>query len=386
MDWEPLSPSRMAQWYEPWELCMLYKNDSVKYFTAGNVKSCVDQQRGSNSAGKKQNHSASSARGNFHCRLGHLYHNMPCVFGSRTNLLDMSAFFQSVRGFDDPAQRHLLEMLQNLGAARAALVMLGDSTLNAFVSALQCDLKREGLSVSTVQKDILGIKGTQLYSIATPTASSVHETPGAVSMLFKQVPELQPHHLRYMSVYAEHFLDTRHLRGLVLVLQAGTWYHSRARMLPAVKALLDAALQLVSRYARLGKHVTLVWAEQVAQHWPTRNGYFASAKGTPLKQLCRPLANASSAADWRNELVWELLQEQPWRGQLEALAPYVRLDVLGFRALTRDLSSFHMRQQIKDCTHFCYSPLLYQPIYLQLAQLSRTLALDVAAATQSAII
>lgn len=240
------------------------------------------------------------------------------------------------------------------------------------MSALLCDLEREGLKIPAVQKDVLGIKGTQLFSFATPSTSSA-------SVLFKQVPELQPHHLRYMSVYAEHFLDNRDMRGLVLVLQAGTWYHSRARMLPAVKALLDAALQLVTRYARQGKHVTLVWAEQVAQHWPTHNGYFATAKGSPLKQLCRPLANASSAADWRNDLVWDLLQEQPWRRQLDALAPYVRLGVLSFRALTRDLSSFHMRQQIKDCTHFCYSPLLYQPIYHQLAQISRTLAVDVAA-------
>ena len=56
--------------------------------------------------------------------------SMPCVFGSRTLLSDMTAFYQSVRGFEDPAQRHLLGMLQSLRAARAALVMLGDSTLN----------------------------------------------------------------------------------------------------------------------------------------------------------------------------------------------------------------------------------------------------------------
>ena len=57
-------------------------------------------------------------------------HSVPCVFGSRTNLSDMTAFFHSVRGYDDPSQQHLHEMLLSLKSARAAIVMMGDSTLN----------------------------------------------------------------------------------------------------------------------------------------------------------------------------------------------------------------------------------------------------------------
>lgn len=265
------------------------------------------------------------------------------------------------------------------------------------MGALLCELEREGLPRPPVVKDVLGIRGTQLYTVAPLTATMQEQAKvymhtevdstrgggqGGVSVLFKQVPELQTHHSQYMARYASHFLEERGLRGLLLVLQAGTWYHQPSHLLAHVHTLLEAALTMVQEHARQRRHVTLVWAEQVAQHWPTSNGYFVTAKsGGPLKLLCPALANSSAAPDWRNDLVWAhyLAEGTPWRQRLEALAPFARLGVLSFRAVTRDQSSMHMRQQVKDCTHLCYSPLMYQPIYRQLAELASGLAKDVAA-------
>ena len=63
-------------------------------------------------------------------------YRMPCVFGSRTTLQNMTHFFKSVRGYDSPRQRHLITMLLHLSAARSALIFLGDSTLG--VSGVAC--------------------------------------------------------------------------------------------------------------------------------------------------------------------------------------------------------------------------------------------------------
>ena len=260
-------------------------------------------------------------------------------------------------------------------------------TVQAFVSALQCELEREGLPLPVIDKNVLGIKGTERYTMSTQqhsvgTHSSVNSTtPEAresVVMLYKQWPVLRSHHMMFLSNYTEYFMSTQDLRGVVVVLQVGTWYNTRERMQESVQLLLDAALDIATTHATRGKHVTLVWAEQVAQHWPTSNGYFATTKGIPLSTYCPPLSNDTTLHnDWRNDLVWELLQSEEWRQRLDALAPLVRLHVLNFRALTKDLSSLHMRQQKKDCTHYCYTPLLYQPIYHQLAQIGKELAASI---------
>lgn len=65
---------------------------------------------------------------------------------------------------------------------------------------------------------------------------------------------------------------------------------------------------------------------------------------------------------------------------MESLAPFVRVHVLNFRALTRDMSDLHVRQNNnRDCTHYCYTPMMYQSIYHQLAKIAAEMAADVAA-------
>ena len=59
--------------------------------------------------------------------------SMPCVFGTNTTLSSMTHFLKSVRGYDNPQQRYLADMLQSLISARAALIFIGDSTLNVRV-------------------------------------------------------------------------------------------------------------------------------------------------------------------------------------------------------------------------------------------------------------
>ena len=65
----------LARRYEPWELCMLYSNESVKHFTAGSVRACLSQQQQlARNIKQKVARPAAPAQGQFFCRLGHVYH------------------------------------------------------------------------------------------------------------------------------------------------------------------------------------------------------------------------------------------------------------------------------------------------------------------------
>lgn len=50
---------------------MLFKNESIKYFTAANVQSCVNSQTPLSSSTPP---SFSPSKGRFFCHLGHVYH------------------------------------------------------------------------------------------------------------------------------------------------------------------------------------------------------------------------------------------------------------------------------------------------------------------------
>lgn len=57
------------------------------------------------------------------------FYSMPCVFGTETTLSSMSHFYKNIRGHGDPSQRYMQSALNSLGAARAGVLMMGDSTL-----------------------------------------------------------------------------------------------------------------------------------------------------------------------------------------------------------------------------------------------------------------
>ena len=259
-----------------------------------------------------------------------------------------------------------------------------------------CEFEREKLIYHMTKNDF-GVHGSHHYRL--------RGTGPEVQLVFKQCPQLQPHHLVIMKNFTEQLLDSKELKlepaselrsqgghdAVMLVMQSGTWYGNNdvRHFQQQMKSALSAVLVLAEKHALQKQHITFVWAEQVTQHWPSYNGYFVTGKGKSISHaaLCPPLSNRTDPADWRNDFVWEsfLRDGTPWRQQMDALSPYVRVRVLNFRALTSDMNDFHMRQQKKDCTHYCYTPMMYQSIYHQLAQISADLATDVAAGSNKSM-
>ena len=248
----------------------------------------------------------------------------------------------------------------------------------AFVSALLCELAREGFEKPDQRNDVLGIHGTNLYDVKLSNQRSGGNGGNGgnrtVTMVFKQYPQISSHHHEYIRSYISQFLGDLQLSGVVIVLQAGTWYHDLRKFRTDMTELF-ALLQSVARlFSERKRFATLVWAEQVAQHWPSVNGYYRSSKGIKLKPLCPIIANTTPEADWRNDFIWETFLQGAWGEEVAQLFPYVDVAVLNFRALTSDLSDMHMRQMKKDCTHYCYTPMLYQSIYHQISMVAKQLS------------
>lgn len=189
--------------------------------------------------------------------------------------------------------------------------------------------------------------------------------------------------------------------SVVVLLNTGIWYNTRGEYVAA----LDTLTALLLRLARVWEHhprakyLAVVLAETTAQHFATENGYYSKDvyRNTSRDAYCSPigstgpdstrvrprtLTEASSAqehshssrgaADWRNDVLWNDFVLGEWGRALSSL-PHVLLEVLPLAALTRPLADLHLRQGRLDCTHYCYTPMLYQPIYSHLQRLSERL-------------
>jgi len=72
------------------------------------------------------------------------------------------------------------------------------------------------------------------------------------------------------------------------------------------------------------------------------------------------MKDTSWAADWRNGEIWDLFPAivEKW-----SKLPNLHLTPLHTRSLTMSRHNFHMHTDAPDCTHYCYTPYFYQPLY-----------------------
>jgi hypothetical protein len=159
--------------------------------------------------------------------------------------------------------------------------------------------------------------------------------------------------------------------SLVLIVNTGLWHNTPDAFVENMNALTTALLKLartLDSYAR-SKSLVVIMAETTAQHFHTATGNYDKEiyNKTKDEPYCKPTVDA--AEDWRNNMLWERYIGAQW-GQALLQHPRVMLEVLPMFELTKSLSDIHMRQYRQDCTHYCYTPMLYQPVYTQLRSIS----------------
>ena len=81
---------------------------------------------------------------------------------------------------------------------------------------------------------------------------------------------------------------------------------------------------------------------------------------------CRSINSSSSNYDWRNILTKEYLSSLN-----SSTSSSSRIEYFELNNTMRDLADLHISHPYSiDCTHYCYAPLLWQPLWHRLADMA----------------
>ena len=81
-----------------------------------------------------------------------------------------------------------------------------------------------------------------------------------------------------------------------------------------------------------------------------------------MKLRCSAIADNSTAADWRNADVRDIIRHKRLS----------QVEIIPFYNVTLPLWTSHVNGHLRDCTHFCWSPMLYQSLFHSLADQVRS--------------
>jgi hypothetical protein len=110
------------------------------------------------------------------------------------------------------------------------------------------------------------------------------------------------------------------------------------------------------------KKVRVIWRETSAQHFPTSNGYWPGVRyAKDMKLRCTPINDTSPDADWRNNDVAAIIKANS----------FTNVKVMPFYEATLPMWSLHVNGFMRDCTHFCWSPMLYQSLFHSMLQMMK---------------
>ena len=363
----------LAQWYTPLDLCIL------KSTSNGTVQSIMSKCEADVVAAGDTD---ALTRQPIRCRAGNSWpsHGEYCSpedipFSERKSLR------RAIVGFDDPSSKPLKTFFTGLAKERGALLLVGDSVMQQFYSGMACELEREGVwkdpaqftntdEVKYVEMSVKAIKGGKA---GIEAAAAVQEEKIGVPIKFApiyhfvngrwdRVANASMYHLRKN---VEDFLHAHN--SVTILINMGLHYVSnpiahftRQDYIGQMTACLQYLNTMVIDSMKLhNKTLRVLWRETSAQHFPTSNGYWPGVKYAASMQLkCEPITDTSASGDWRNSDIRNIIKEH----KLE----YVK--IVPFYNVSLPLWSMHVNGHLRDCTHFCWSPMLYQSLFHALAE------------------
>ena len=342
----------LSKWYTPYDLCILSSssNGSIESIS----KPCED---------------AATARGEtippVRCRVGNSWPSKggfcsaaDIPYTQRKNLR------RSLIGLDDPSQQFLRELFTKLSLAKGMLLLVGDSVMQQFFGAMACELEREG-----IWKDPSNFQNTdEVRQVKVTEAQTTPAVPVKfvpiyhfVNGRFDRVANASMFHLRRN---VEEYVSKHD--SVLIFMNMGLHYVSspiahfdRA----AYRAQMTAALTYLNKIANshADKKIRVVWRETSAQHFPTPTGYWPGARYAPgMKVGCEPIREAGPEADWRNSDIRDIVQSHGLS----------KVSIAPFYNITVPLWSEHVNGHLRDCTHFCWTPMLYQSLFRYLAKVA----------------
>lgn len=340
--WVP--SAKLGQWLHPFDMCLLQdaRNISVQEIEADCKKTLTP--------------ASSTSLPPVRCRIGNTWPSKSAYcdprdipFAHRQNLKN------AIVGYDNPNDQTLRKFFRVLARREGALLLLGDSVMQQFFSAIACELEREqvwtdpnqftntdevrqvsfqGLNTSAAIRFIpmYHLVNGRYDRVPNATMTNLQHQMSAILQAHKSIVILANMGLHYVDNPVAGFSKDDYYKQMHIVL---TYLHSVAAAHP-------------------GKDIHVLWRETTAQHFPTANGYWPGVKyATNMKVGCVPIKDPSPAADWRNRMVEQIVR----RGNL------FKVKIMPFYNITVPLWSEHPNGNLRDCTHFCWTPLLYQSVF-----------------------
>lgn len=376
--WVP--SQHLDDWYNDYDKCIVYSNSSGSVDDL--IKSC------------EKNVGSSASIPPTRCRAGNTWPSRS-AYCSTTDLpfSQRANFRNTLEGYDNPNDQPLRRFFSKMQKRNGMVLLIGDSVMQQFFSAMACELEREKVwtnpakftntdevqyvrvnneftspSTATTSSRMSSTKSKPSTTVVSATTTSTN----AITTTIKPVP------IKFLPIY--HFVNSRWDRianasmhmlqknineiipkhdSIVIILNMGLHYVDnpvphfsrkdyQAQMTMCLKYLHNIAMNYPN------KQIQVFWRETTAQHFPTPNGYWPGAKfANTIKFGCQPIKDPSPAADWRNRDIESIILRHN----------LFKIKIIRYYNLTLPLWSEHPNGQLKDCTHFCWTPMLYQPIF-----------------------
>ena len=358
----------LTKWYQPWEICMINssnRNESMK----------ETRSRCFAKVGKPKDR-----RESFRCRAtGGVFGENICRERGDISLFENSYLRFALKGHDDPSQQPLLSLFNDLYSLNGSLLIVGDSIHEQLLAAMTCELEREKMK----QYDWKVFVDNVMLPSWTRPVPIFHQKFG----LWDEEALFGP-----KGFYSLIELSLEKSDTLVIIFNIGLWYHNyyfkdsfdingtiiekdRRHYVIHLNKAFYMLTGLKKRYPK--KRFAFVWMETGAQHWSggegnIQNGYFPpdiNLRHLTVNLSCVPIINQSYEADWRNleadRVIHSFLRRFDGRNEIFRVIPW--------RAITLPMWSNHIRGSGVDCTHFCWSPMMYMPVYAVLAEAAKNL-------------
>jgi hypothetical protein len=303
-----------------------------------------------------------------------------------------------------PESRNILDVIKLLlKNDRYIITLVGDSLTHQHFQDLKCQLLRYGLNLQFANDTYLKIDNPfylkhQGASKASKYPLLQHRHPYIYVFRFSSekwkdcVSQLQTH------------FDSYGPKSMLIIFNSGLWYNQHIEgHVESYQSDLRSFFQFFIDEAISKYHQIVMFRETSAQHFQTSNGLFQTYESDPIiihprldmikelmnkvffkdstsqygnlthfpiekiekkcfhqiKQHCPPLSDEKSYIEnnWRNEIAKNILKEfDPM---------HEKIPILSFFRLTASRYDIHL--DCEDCTHFCSSPMLWLPLWHQIA-------------------
>lgn len=325
---------KLDKWYNPFDLCMIYSKSNSSIDTI--MKDCEAKV-------KSTQHIQLPVR----CRAGNSWPSKS-EYCSAADIpfYERKNFQRTIEGLDDPSSNPLAKFFHTLGTEKGALLVIGDSVMQQFFSAIACELEREQVwkdpgrftNTDEMQYVRAGPNETVVPMMFLPIYHFVNgryeRTPNAAMKKLESTLNSMVADKKSLAVIVNmglHYIDNP--------VPNFSRIDYRAQMTAALSYLHNFALSHTS------KNIRIFWRETSAQHFPTPNGYWPGAKyASVMKLTCVPHKDTSPEADWRNREIERII----------ASKSLFMIQVIPFFNITQPLWSVHPSGHMQDCTHFCW--------------------------------